>query len=136
MTKKQKEAAKKLNPRQKIFAEEYVKTGNIMQSALKAGYKKTTAIAGGRKILESIGVQQYIKILTEKDRKEERKRIADAQEVMEYFTSVMRRELEEEPGVPTPLAESTKAAIELAKRLVDSKPLEARVVIVDDIPKE
>lgn len=136
MTKKQKEAAKKLNPRQKKFAEEYVKTGNMAQSALKAGYKKTTAITQGRKILENVGVQRYIEALTQSERKEGRKRIADAQEVMEYFTSVMRRELEEEPGVPTPLAESTKAAIELAKRLVDSKPLEARVVIVDDIPKE
>ena len=133
MTKKQKEAAKKLNPRQKAFAEEFVKTGNMTQSAIKAGYKKTTAIAQSRKILENVGVQRYIEELTKKKNKNS---IADAQEVMEYFTSVMRRELEEEPGVPTPLAESTKAAVELAKRLVDSKPLEARVVIVDDIPKE
>lgn len=136
MTKAQKEAAKKLNPRQKRFAEEYVKTGNLTQSAIKAGYAESTARATARKILESTGVMKYIESMTTSETKESEKTIADAEEIMQYFTRVMRGEEKDQFGLEASLAERTKAAQELAKRKVDTRAVEARVTIVNDIPKE
>lgn len=45
--------------------------------------------------------------------------IADADEIMQYFTKVMRGEEKDQFGLDAPLAERTKAAQELAKRIVD-----------------
>ena len=45
--------------------------------------------------------------------------IADADEIMQYFTSVMRGELKDQFGLDAPLSERTAAARELAKRIVD-----------------
>lgn len=136
MTKAQKEAAKKLNPRQKKFCEEYVKSGNLTQSAIKAGYAESTARATARKILESTGVMKYIESLTTSETKESERTIADAEEIMQYFTRVMRGEEKDQFGLEASLAERTKAAQELAKRKVDTRAVEARVTIVNDIPKE
>lgn len=135
MTKAQKEAASKLNPKQKRFAEEYVKTGNIMQSAIKAGYSDKTAKSQGRRLVESVGISRYIKALTTSEEKESRKTIADAEEILQYFTRVMRGEEKDQFGLEAPLSERTKAAQELAKRKVDIGQVEARVTIVNDIPR-
>ena len=45
--------------------------------------------------------------------------IADADEIMQYFTSVMRGEVKDQFGLDAPLSERTAAARELAKRVVD-----------------
>lgn len=45
--------------------------------------------------------------------------IADADEIMQYFTSVMRGEVKDQFGLDAPLSERTAAARELAKRIVD-----------------
>ena len=45
--------------------------------------------------------------------------IASAQEVMEYFTRVMKGEEKDQFGLDAPLSERTRAAQELAKRTVD-----------------
>lgn len=45
--------------------------------------------------------------------------IADADEIMQYFTSVMRGEVRDQFGLDAPLSERTAAARELAKRIVD-----------------
>lgn len=45
--------------------------------------------------------------------------VANASEVMEYFTSVMRGEIKDQFGLDAPLSERTRAAQELAKRTVD-----------------
>ena len=63
--------------------------------------------------------------------------IADAAEVMQYFTSVMRGEIKDQFGLDAPLAERTKAAVELAKRKVDisQNTDSGGIVIVNNIPK-
>lgn len=48
-----------------------------------------------------------------------KKTIADSNEVMEYFSSVMRGEIKDQFGLDAPLSERTNAAKELAKRTVD-----------------
>lgn len=45
--------------------------------------------------------------------------IADADEIMQYFTKVMRGEVRDQFGLDAPLSERTAAARELAKRIVD-----------------
>ena len=45
--------------------------------------------------------------------------IADADEIMQYFTKVMRGEVKDQFGLDAPLGERTAAARELAKRIVD-----------------
>jgi phage terminase small subunit len=46
--------------------------------------------------------------------------IADADEILQYFTKVMRGEEKDQFGLDAPLAERTKAAQELAKRVIDT----------------
>ena len=64
-------------------------------------------------------------------------RIASAAEVMQYFTAVMRGEVKDQFGLDAPLAERTKAAVELAKRKVDvsQKTDVGGIVIVNNIPR-
>jgi len=45
--------------------------------------------------------------------------VATAQEVMSYFTAVMRGEVKDQFGLEAPLSERTRAAQELAKRTID-----------------
>ncbi|WP_424571929.1 terminase small subunit [Weissella soli] len=55
-----------LNKRQERFAEEFVKTGNEVQSALNAGYADTTANKMARRLLDNVGVREYIAELNDK----------------------------------------------------------------------
>lgn len=45
--------------------------------------------------------------------------IADSDEIMQYFTKVMRGEISDQFGLDAPLSERTNAAKELAKRVID-----------------
>ncbi len=58
--------SKKLNIRQRKFAEFYFASGNTVQSAIKAGYSKNYANANACKLLENVRVAEYIKELIEK----------------------------------------------------------------------
>ena len=49
----------------------------------------------------------------------EEQSIADATEILQYFTAVMRGEEKDQFGLDAPLGERTKAAQELAKRKID-----------------
>lgn len=79
----------KLTPKQKAFAEYYIETGNATESAIKAGYSKKTARVIGQENLLKPALKYYI----DKKMKElESKRIAKAEEVLEYLTRVLRGE--------------------------------------------
>lgn len=56
----------KLNMRQRRFAEHYVRTGNIVQSAIAAGYSEKYANGLGHKLLENMGVAALIRELSDK----------------------------------------------------------------------
>lgn len=45
--------------------------------------------------------------------------IADRVEILQYYSDVMRGEIKDQFGLDAPLAERTKAANELAKRVID-----------------
>lgn len=83
----------KLTPKQKRFADEYIISGNIYQSMVKAGYSENYAKSDGCKILDNPRVKAYID-----DRMAgfEREAIASQEEVLSYLTSVMRGEQTEQ----------------------------------------
>ena len=135
-TSKEKEAKKHLNKRQIDFVQEYMKTNNVRQSAIKAGYSPKTASVQGSRLLTNVKVSAYINAINERL---ESDKIADIEEVMQYLTSVMRGEKKDQFDLDPSLSERTKAAGELAKRLdVRARNLnvECAVTIIDDIPDD
>ncbi len=84
----------KLNARQKKFAEYYVQSGNIVQSAIKAGYSENYANARAYELLENVGVSEYIRELSEKLKNE---RIMTAKD-RQVLLSDIARDDENEPN--------------------------------------
>lgn len=84
--------------RMKDFADFYLESGNIYESAIKAGYSENYAKTNASKLLEKDSVKNYI---DDKLSELQSKRIADITEVMEYLTKGLRQELEEEVVVVT-----------------------------------
>lgn len=84
---------KRLNPKQQAFADYYIEIGSAEEAALKAGYSKAYARGQSYKLLANVGIKTYIE-----NRMEElqSKRVATQQEVLEYLTSIMRGEQQEE----------------------------------------
>ena len=124
-----------LTPKQKAFADYYIECGNAAEAYRKAGYKNyKSAAVEASKALNNPKVSQYIE---ERQKQIEDSRIASAAEIMQYFTSVMRGEVKDQFGLDAPLAERTKAAVELAKRKVDvaQKTDTGGIVIVNYIPR-
>lgn len=121
-----------LNQKQFEFFENYLATNNITQSAIDAGYSEKTAGQQGCRMLKSIKGQNYI---TERMAELDEEKVATANEVLEYLTSVMRGEVQDQFDLEPSLSDRTKAASELARRLVDTKPAVIPVKIVDDIPR-
>lgn len=79
----------KLTPKQKKFADEYIKTGNATQSAIEAGYSKRTARSVGSENLTKPDISEYIaKRIAEIDKEN----IAEQKEILEFMTRVMRRQ--------------------------------------------
>lgn len=105
-----------LNIRELAFIDKYLETSNGMQSVIYAGYSKKGAGTTATNLLKKTKIQEEINKRREKI---EKKSIANAQEVMEYFTKVMKGEILDQFGLEAPLAERTKAAVELAKRTID-----------------
>ena len=78
-----------MNDRQKAFAEYYIGCGNATEAAKKAGYSKKTAYSIGNENLKKPELKTYIEQQLERIHNE---KTADAQEVLEYLTAVMRGE--------------------------------------------
>lgn len=135
-TQKEKELKKQLNKKQMDFVLEYLKTNNITKSAIKAGYSKKTAAVQGSRLLTNVKIASYVEAVNERM---ESDKIADIQEVMEYFTAVMRGEKKDQFDLDPTLSDRTKAASELAKRLdIREKTINVNGVvnIIDNIPED
>lgn len=78
-----------LTPRQQKFCDEYLISGNATDAAIKAGYSPKTAKQTGSENLAKPDLRAYI---DEQLAKIHSAKIADAEEVMKYLTSVMRGE--------------------------------------------
>ena len=123
------ELAQKLTKKERIFAEEYVKTTNGTQSASTAGYSENTSRSKGSQLLTKINVRQYIDAVMNERSKDT---IATADEVLEYLTRVVRGEEKDAFGLDVSVADKTKAAELLGKRhmlFTDKVKLDAEIEI-------
>ncbi len=134
--------------KQKRFCEEYLVDCNATQAAIRAGYSEKTARAIGQRLLTNVDIKKYIEQQLQKLKNE---KIADAQEVLEYLTSVMRGEQKEQVALLTgegcqelvqkdiSAKDRIKAAELIGKRyglFTEKVELqgETTIQIVDDIP--
>jgi phage terminase small subunit len=102
-----------LNEKQKAFADYYIQTGNATESAKLAGYSEKTARSIGSENLTKPDICSYIK---ERLDEQSQKRVADANEVIEFYTAVMRGEIKDQFGLDASLSDRLKAGDALMKR--------------------
>lgn len=103
----------KLKPKELKFAEEWIKTTNATQSAIKAGYSARTAYSAGNRLLKKVDVKQYI---DERLAEMQESSIADTNEVMQFLSSTMRGDIPDQFGLDPALNDRIKAAELLGKR--------------------
>ncbi|OHX28337.1 terminase small subunit [Streptococcus phage Javan273] len=138
----------KLTLKQQRFADEYIISGNIEQSALKAGYSEKYVRGSAYKLLANNGIKNYI---DERLKKLESEKIATQEQVLQYLTSVMFGKEQEKTlisigelgqeivDIDVGAKDRLKAAELLGKRyrlFTDKVELDANVetvVFVDDI---
>lgn len=109
---------KEPTPKQKAFADEFLKCGNQTEAAKRAGYSEKTARQAGAENMKKPVVLEYIQ---KRQKQIEDARIADITEVMQYLTSVMRGEIKDQFDLEAPLSERTRCAQELLKRNMDDR---------------
>lgn len=114
-----------MNEKQKRFCDEYLIDCNATQAAIRAGYSPKTAYAIGEQNLKKLELKAYI---DEQLEQLHNKKTADAREVLEYLTAVMRGEhteqvlrlagdgVQEISNIDVSAKDRIKAAEMLAKR--------------------
>lgn len=139
-----------LTAKQRKFADNYIKLGNAKQAAIKAGYSPKTAKVIGNENLTKPNLKAYI---DERLNELSNSKIATAEEILEYLTSVVRGEQVEDVvtnkgifhDVPVGAKDRLTAAKEILKRYpydpiskvqlkkieADIKLIEARTKILD-----
>lgn len=88
-----------MNERQKRFADEYIRTANKHQSAIRAGYSEKYARTSSHKLLENKSIKAYVEA---RFKELEKQTIAQQDEVLQYLTSVMRGEQTDEENIVVP----------------------------------
>lgn len=109
----------KLTLKQKAFADAYIETGNQTEAARRAGYSKKTAQQIGNENLSKPVVSAYI---AQRMNDLEAQRVASADEVMRFFSSVMRGEVKDQFGLDASLQDRLNAGKELMKRYAAITP--------------
>lgn len=111
-----------LTLRQKRFSDEYIKSGNAYQSAIKAGYSEKTAKNATRQLLENNGIKKYI---NEQTKKLQSENIADEKEALNTLTLIMRGQIKSTKIVVDNKGEEHEIATEptIAERMSASKEI-------------
>ena len=118
-----------MTPKQKKFCDEYIKSGNAKQSAIKAGYSPKTAYSIGNENLNKPELKAYI---DERLKEMSNHKILSAAEVLEYLSRVVAGKETEYvatskgvfPDVPVSAKDRISAAKELLKRYPTTDPME------------
>ena len=118
-----------MTPEQKKFCDEYIKSGNAKQSAIKAGYSPKTAYSIGNENLNKPELKAYI---DERLKELSNHKILSAAEVLEYLSRVVPGKETEYvatskgvfPDVPVSAKDRINAAKELLKRYPTTDPME------------
>lgn len=99
--------------KQKKFCEYYIQSGNAADAARKAGYSPTSAEAIGRENIRKPAIADYI---SKRTKNMDKKLVADANEVLMFYSSVMRGEVKDQFGLDASLTDRLKAGDSLMKR--------------------
>ena len=102
-----------LTPKQKAFADCYIECGNATEAARKAGYSEKTSRSIGAENLTKPDISAYI---AERMQAQNEARVASADEVLAFFSSVMRGEVKDQFGLDAALSDRLNAGKELMKR--------------------
>lgn len=105
-----------LTPQEAQFIDLYVSEGNGRKAVIEAGYKTKAPGQYAQTLLNKSYITEEINHRLEELKSES---IADATEILQYLTGVMRGEIKDQFDLDAPLSERTKAAQELAKRQID-----------------
>ncbi|KXT73132.1 Phage terminase, small subunit [Streptococcus sp. DD10] len=89
-----------LNQRQRLFASEYIRTGNVYQSALFAGYSDAYAKSTASKLLENASVKSFIHAEVERLHDEN---IMSAKEALSILSDIARGKRDEEVLMMNPV---------------------------------
>lgn len=122
----------KLTPKQKKFCEWYIKTGNASEAAKKAGYSPKRADATGYENLRKPEISAYI---AQRMSSQDKKLVADADEVLRFFSAVMRGEVKDQFGLDASLSDRLKAGDSLMKRYAAALPnekLKAEIAVLKE----
>ena len=123
----------KLTEKQRRFVDYYVETGNKTEAAKKAGYSEKTAASIGDENLRKPAIKAAIDARL---KELEDKRIAKADEVLQFLTSTLRGEVKEERVVVEGTGEgrsdariikvqvSARDRLEAAKSLLKRYPMQ------------
>lgn len=122
----------KLTPKQKAFADAYIETGNQTEAARRAGYSEKCAKQVASENMTKPDVSAYIQ---SRMAELEAQRVASADEVMRFFSSVMRGEVKDQFGLDASLQDRLNAGKELMKRYaaIEPKGEKARSAVADII---
>ncbi|ADG41471.1 prophage Lp2 protein 34 [Leuconostoc kimchii IMSNU 11154] len=114
----------KLTSKQQKFADEFLETGNIEQSAITAGYSKAYARGNAHKLVANVSIKSYIE---ERMAEIKSKRIMGIEEAVEILTSIARGEMKETVVVGTPIgAETIEKEADLKTRISALKEIMKR----------
>ena len=102
-----------LTPKQQAFADYYIECGNASEAARRAGYSPKTAEKIGSENLQKPEISAYIQ---ERMAQQDAERVASADEVLRFYSSVMRGQEKDAFGLDPSLADRLKAADSLMKR--------------------
>lgn len=108
-----------LTENQKRFADYYLETGNQTEAYMRAyptTKKRETAKAAASRLMTNVNVSEYIE---ERRRQMDEKRIATVDEVLLFFSQVMRGEVKDQFGLDSQLSDRINAGKELMKRFKD-----------------
>lgn len=122
-----------LTPRQKRFADEYLKSGNATEASKLAGYSPKYAGENAAKLLKNTNIQNYIK---QKNDELNRENIADIEEIKSFWTYAMRsssNDMKDRLKASEHLARTEGAFIEQNILKFESKSINETVKELDEL---
>ncbi len=124
-----------LTPKQKAFADEFLKCGNATEAAKRAGYSEQSARQMGTENLSKPSISLYIQ---ERQKQIDDERIADIAEIQRFYSSVLRGEVKDQFGIDASLETRIAAGRELMKRFEkaeSNKNDSCGITIINNIPR-
>ena len=124
-----------LTPKQKAFADEFLKCGNATEAAKRAGYSERSARQTGTENLSKPSISSYIQ---ERQKQIDDERIADIAEIQRFYSSVLRGEVKDQFGLDASLETRIAAGRELMKRFekAETNKNDSRgITIINNIPR-